>query len=209
MVRLAIIEDTQTVREILTAYFSEQPDFQLVTVAETAEYFLEAHLNKSLDMVLCDIGLPGKSGTEATWAIKRKFPHIRVVMFTVFEDKEKIFESLKAGASGYLLKKTPLTQIKSALLDVMNEGAAMSPSIALKVIEYFKVSTKLKDSDDALTPREIEVVEQIKQGFGNKEIGENLFISVDTVKYHIRKIYEKLQVRGRVELINYYQGAYD
>lgn len=206
---MAIIEDTQTVREILTAYFDEQPGFELVSVAESAEEFLTFHLHKGLDLVLCDIGLPGKSGTETTWYIKRNFPHIHVVMFTVFEDKDKIFESLKAGASGYLLKKTPLPQIKSALLDVMNNGAAMSPSIALKVIAYFKTSTKVKDSDDELTPREIEVIGQIKQGFGNKEISENLFISVDTVKYHIRKIYEKLQVRSRVELLNYYQGAYE
>lgn len=209
MVKLAIIEDTPMVKDILTAYFDDQPGFELVSVAESAEEFLKFHLHKGIDLVLCDIGLPGKSGTEVAWIIKRKFPHIRVVMFTVFEDKDKIFESLKAGASGYLLKKTPLPQIKSALLDVMNDGAAMSPSIALKVIEYFKNSTKIKDSDDNLTPREVEVIEQIKQGFNNKEIGENLFITVDTVKYHIRKIYEKLQVRSRVELLNYYQGAYE
>lgn len=210
MIKLAIIEDTKNIRNVLEAFFMEQNEFKLSKVAATAEDFFSYTAIGKLDIVLCDIGLPGKSGMEATWILKQKHPHIHIVMFTVFEDKGKIFQSLQAGASGYLLKNTSLPQIREGLLEVINGGAAMSPQIAKKVIDYFKiVKPETKNKEIAtLTAREIDVIAQAQKGYSNQLIAEKLFISEDTVKYHIKNIYEKLQINSREALRNYFKNPF-
>lgn len=184
-----------------------QPGMEVIYTSSSYEEFENNWNEKPVDMVLCDIGLPGKSGIEATWNIKRISPATQVMMLTVFEEKEKIFQSLCAGASGYMLKSAPLEDIKSGIRDILNGGAAMSPKIAKQVIGFFSRKGKTPEGDNIkLTPREIEILSLLELGMTNKEIAEKIFLSVDTVKFHIKNIYLKLQVNSRVELITKYRS---
>lgn len=208
MINLAIIEDTTSIRDVLEAYFSNDPDFELKCASATAETFFKYNAIAQLNLVLCDIGLPGKLGTEIAWILKQRHPHIHIVMFTVFEDKDKIFQSLQAGASGYFLKDTPLPELKAGLIEVINGGAAMSPQVAKEVISYFRVSKPTNNKPIDLTVREFDVVTQAQKGLSNRLIAEELFISVDTVKFHIKNIYEKLHINSREELKNYFNNPF-
>ncbi|WP_294346728.1 response regulator transcription factor [Sphingobacterium sp.] len=203
--RLAIIEDRMPVLESLRSFFTDNPQFDLVVAArELRELLDEAWSPECLDLLLCDIGLPNKNGIEITWYIKRKFPHIQVVMFTVFDDKDHIFQALCAGAAGYLLKSTPLAEMQQLLLEVMKGGSVMSPQVARLVISHFNPALNHKVDyrhREQLTPREIEIVSLLQQGYTYKKVAETAFISVDTVKFHIRNIYGKLQVNSRSELM--------
>lgn len=203
--RLAIIEDRMPVLESLTSYFEDNAQFDLVVAARELDELLEGTWSpECLDLLLCDIGLPNKNGIEITWFIKRKFPHIQVVMFTVFDDKEHIFQALCAGAAGYLLKSTPLPEMEQLLVEVMKGGSVMSPQVARLVISHFNPALDHKVDyrhREQLTPREIEIVSLLQQGYTYKKVAETAFISVDTVKFHIRNIYGKLQVNSRSELM--------
>ncbi|APU95356.1 response regulator transcription factor [Sphingobacterium siyangense] len=203
--RLAIIEDRMPVLESLKSYFEDNTQFDLVVAARELDELLEAKWSpECLDLLLCDIGLPNKNGIEITWYIKRKFPHIQVVMFTVFDDKEHIFQALCAGAAGYLLKSTPLPEMEQLLVEVMKGGSVMSPQVARLVISHFNPALEHKVDyrhREQLTPREIEIVSLLQQGYTYKKVAETAFISVDTVKFHIRNIYGKLQVNSRSELM--------
>jgi DNA-binding NarL/FixJ family response regulator len=205
--RLAIVEDREPVLETLKVFFGSSPLFDLRISARSFEEFTEAWKNETLDIVLSDIGLPGKSGIETTWYIKRRMPEVQVVMFTVFENKDAVFQALRAGASGYLLKSTPLSQMEEHLLEVLSGGSVMSPQVARLVFDHFNpVLGKSKYEKTAqLTPREIEIMTMLQQGTSYKEVASQLFVSVDTVKYHIRNIYQKLQVTSRAELILKYK----
>ncbi|WP_312339772.1 response regulator transcription factor [Sphingobacterium sp.] len=203
--RLAIIEDRMPVLESLKSYFDDNAQFDLVIAARELDEMLDATWSpECLDLLLCDIGLPNKNGIEITWFIKRKFPHIQVVMFTVFDDKEHIFQALCAGAAGYLLKSTPLPEMEQLLVEVMKGGSVMSPQVARLVISHFNPALDHKVDyrhREQLTPREIEIVSLLQQGYTYKKVAETAFISVDTVKFHIRNIYGKLQVNSRSELM--------
>ncbi|WP_313264576.1 response regulator transcription factor [Sphingobacterium sp.] len=203
--RLAIIEDRMPVLESLKSYFEDNAQFDLVVAACELDELLEGTWSlECLDLLLCDIGLPNKNGIEITWFIKRKFPHIQVVMFTVFDDKEHIFQALCAGAAGYLLKSTPLPEMEQLLVEVMKGGSVMSPQVARLVISHFNPALDHKVDyrhREQLTPREIEIVSLLQQGYTYKKVAETAFISVDTVKFHIRNIYGKLQVNSRSELM--------
>jgi len=201
MNRLAIIEDTAGIRQVLIDFFSVQPDFELVLSAASFEEFMERRPSRQhLDLVLCDIGLPGRSGIEAVWHLKEYSPHTLVMMYTVFEDPEKIFQSLCAGATGYMLKSSPLSELRAGLREMLAGGAAISPKIALEVIRFFN-QPQQKRPDAKLTVREIEILSLLQNGRSNKEIGGKLSISVETVKYHIKNIYDKLQISSRSELL--------
>lgn len=204
--KLAIIEDNPIILKALEGYFGTTSHFEPLFTATSTEEFISSWKDQRLDIVLCDIGLPGKSGIEATWHVKRKSYLTQVVMFTVFEDKETIFQALCAGASGYLLKDTPLPKIEEQLIEVMNGGSVMSPQVARMVIGYFNpLLDKVEPKEiDRLTTREIEIVSMLQHGASYKTVAERLFISIDTVKFHIRNIYGKLQINSRTELINKY-----
>lgn len=204
--QLVIIEDNLVVSAALKGYFSASPNFELLFMATSTEEFISLWKEQRIDVILCDIGLPGKSGIEATWFVKRKSHLTQVVMFTVFEDRDTIFQALCAGASGYLLKDTPLPKTEEQLLEVMQGGSVMSPQVARMVIGYFNPVLDKKDAKDAdrLTQREIEIISMLQHGSSYKTVAEKLFISVDTVKFHIRNIYSKLQINSRSELINKY-----
>ncbi|GGC16369.1 DNA-binding response regulator [Parapedobacter defluvii] len=204
--KLAIIEDNPIILKALEGYFKTASKFELLITAASTEDFVSIWKDQRIDIVLCDIGLPGKSGIEATWYIKRKSYVTQVVMFTVFEDKETIFQALCAGASGYLLKDTPLPKIEEQLIEVMDGGSVMSPQVARMVIGYFNpLLDKVEPNEiDRLTTREIEIISMLQHGASYKTVAKRLFISVDTVKFHIRNIYSKLQISSRTELINKY-----
>lgn len=200
MIHLGIIEDENDIREMLSLYFSEQKEFELCFAVEGASKIPMSQIDH-LDIVLCDIGLPGKSGMEITWQLKQKNPELHIVMFTVLENEENIFQALQAGASGYLLKDTPLHSVKQSLLEVLKGAAAISPALAKKVIDYFKPSAATSE----LTERETEVLQLIQEGHTNKQVAQSLKITPDTVKFHIKNIYEKLKVSSRAELFKLYK----
>lgn len=203
---LVVIEDNLVIGRVLEAYFKASSTFNLLFCATSTEAFISTWNEERIDILLCDIGLPGKSGIEATWYVKRKSSATQVVMFTVFEDKETIFQALCAGASGYLLKDTPLPKVEEQLVEVLNGGAVMSPQVARMVVGYFNPLLEKKENKaiDRLTHREIEIVSMLQQGATYRTVAERLFISVDTVKFHIRNIYSKLQINSRAELVNKY-----
>ncbi|HWK55870.1 MAG TPA: response regulator transcription factor [Parapedobacter sp.] len=203
---LAIIEDRRVILDSLTAFFGASERFDLVFAADSAEQFMERWDDQRIDLLLCDIGLPGKSGIEVAWYVKRRSSSTQVVMYTVFDDKDAIFQALCAGASGYLLKNTPLPQVEERLIEVLNGGSVMSPHVARMVIGHFNPYLDKPYADvERLTPREIEIVSLLQDGHSYKQVATQTHISVDTVKYHIRNIYGKLQINSRSELITKYK----
>jgi DNA-binding NarL/FixJ family response regulator len=165
----------------------------------SAEGFLKSGVLSACDVVLMDIDLPGRSGIETTAAIRRLRPELQVVMLTVFEDSDKIFAALKAGATGYLTKKSSNEELLEALRQVMRGESPMSGHIARKVVASFHPEPKSADGLDGLTPTERAVLERLARGFLYKEIAAELALSIDTVRTHIRSIYLKLQVHSRTE----------
>jgi DNA-binding NarL/FixJ family response regulator len=200
-IRLGILEDVSVIRSTLTDFFEDDMQFDLTLMAADAEELLE-HANLALlDQLLCDISLPGKSGIELAWIVKTKYPHIQIVMFTVFEDDDKIFDAIRAGADGYLLKSASLVELRKALVDVAASGSVMSPAIARRVMDFFKPTAILSAAGvESLTEQEKQIVRLILDGQSNRVIADRMCISLDTIKYHIKKIYKKLQVNSRDEL---------
>lgn len=202
MIRLGIIEDDEQIRTMLVHFFNEQSGFSCLLSARSVEAFFE-QWNEGLvmDIVLSDIGLPGESGIKGISRIKKRAPRCEVIMLTVYDDANRIFQALCNGASGYLLKQTPLWKIREAVLSLHEGGAPMSPGIARKVVEYFNPKA-VDDGHEKLTPREAQIVSAIEEGLTNKEVAVRLDISVETVKYHIKHIYQKLEVNSRHALIS-------
>lgn len=206
ILRLAIIEDDPTVRGLLHGYLCRQPEFDCVLVAGSVEEFVQRlpELVAPPQLVLLDIGLPGLSGIEALPLLRRQLPEADFVMQTVFEDTDRIYQALCAGATGYLLKSTPPTDIKAALLDVARGGAPMSRAVARKVLGYFKPRATSPTSD--LTPRERQVLEGLVDGLSEKQVATRLALSTQTVHSYIKQLYRKLQVRSRAELLRHTLG---
>lgn len=201
IISLAIVEDDKGIREGIAAFLISAPDIHLTGVYASGEEALEGISRKEVDVILMDISMPGISGIECTRRIKKLFPSTQIIMLTVYEDDKRIFESLKAGASGYLLKRTQLEQILEAIHDVYKGGAPMTPSIARRVLEYFNDSGPEKVEYN-LTPRENEILAELTDGFSYKTIAEHLFVSVETIRTHVKNIYEKLHVHSKSEAIS-------
>ena len=199
--RLALVEDDPAVRELLHGYLCRQPEFDCVLVAESAEALLAWLADAVLlpQLILLDIHLPGLSGIEALPQVRRLAPTAEVVMQTVFEDTDNIFEALRRGASGYLLKSTPLPALKAGLLDVAQGGAPMSRAVARKVLGHFKPSPVTQPG--LLTAREADVVQHLVDGLSEKLVAARLQMTVQTVHTHVKSIYRKLQVNSRSELL--------
>ncbi len=198
---IAIVEDNVKIRSLIQKFLNLQEDMACSITESSVESFLE-HIkeNKAPDVVLMDINLEGMTGIEGMKIIKEQYPDVEIIMLTVYHDSHKIFDSLKAGASGYLLKHTSLPEIKEAIEMVMKGGSPMSPQIARKVITYFQPKTEQKP-DSGLTPREHEIVKGLVDGLSYKLIADRMDISIDTVRAHIRNIYKKLQVNSKAEVI--------
>lgn len=202
MIRLGIIEDDEQIRNMLTGFFDGQEGFSCLLASHSVESFFEQWKGDiTLDIVLSDIGLPGESGIKGVQRIKKHAPKCQVIMLTVYDDANRVFQALCNGASGYLLKQTPLQKIKEAVVSLHEGGAPMSPGIARKVVEYFNPKN-IESLQENLTPREAQIVSAIEEGLTNKEVAIRFDISLETVKYHVKNIYEKLQVNSRHALIS-------
>lgn len=201
MAQVGIIEDNKKIRQLMQRYLDMQKDMSCPVATESVEEMLDylttyPHPN----VLLMDIQLPGMSGIEGMKIIQQKYPDIEIIMLTVYHDSHKIFDSLKAGASGYLLKHTSLPEIKDAIELLMQGGAPMSPQIARKVITHFNDRGQ-KQQESNLTNREQDIVNGLVDGLSYKLIADRLDISIDTVRAHIRNIYKKLHVNSKAEVI--------
>lgn len=199
---VSIVEDIPEVREGIEQLINNSNSFLLMgsyTNAEQAEKELPL---SPPDIVIMDINLPGKSGIECIACIKQRCNGTQFIMFTIFEDDEKVFDALEAGAHGYLLKKTPKEKILEALMELHQGGSPMSTQIARKVIQAFQRNKAQNEEADILTKKERDILDLLAKGFLYKEIAEKTAISINTVKQHIHNIYEKLHVQNRTEAIN-------
>lgn len=200
--KVGIVEDNKKIRDLIQRYLDMQDELKCPVAVDTVEEmldYLEEHPNP--DVLLMDIQLPGMSGIKGMGIIKEKFPDIDIIMLTVYHDSHKIFDALRAGASGYLLKHTSLPEIKESILKLIDGGAPMSPQIARKVINHFQENAPKKNSDSDLTPREHDIVNGLVDGLSYKMIAHRYDISIDTVRAHIRNIYKKLHVNSKAEVI--------
>lgn len=203
MIDVGIVEDNSKIRGLIQKYLDMQKEMSCKSATESVEDMLDyLEENENPDVLLMDIQLPGMSGIEGIGIIKDKYPEIEIIMLTVYHDSHKIFDSLKAGASGYLLKHTSLPEIKESIENLAGGGAPMSPQIARKVIQHFnKPESKKQKLESDLTPREQDIVNGLVDGLSYKLIAERFDISIDTVRAHIRNIYKKLHVNSKAEVI--------
>lgn len=200
-IQVAIVEDNESVRENLAAIIESTPGFRCAAAYADAEEALLQFSAGAAEVVLMDINLPGKSGVDCVRELKTRFPSVHIIMLTIEEDSRRVFESLQAGASGYLVKHLPPARILEAIREVHAGGAPMSSQIARLVVQSFQKPPAPDDGVRALTPREEEILDQLSKGYRSKEIGDALGISTLTVNTHIRNIYEKLHVRSRAEAV--------
>jgi len=201
-ITLAIVEDLDEVRDGLKNFISLSNDFKILDTFKTAEEAVHDLPQLKPDIVIIDINLPGINGIECIRQVKSKIPNTQFMMFTVYENDEKVFEALKAGASGYLLKNTGLVQLIESLKELYNGGSPMSANIARKLVTLFRSGQKEKTNLEILSNRENEILQLLAKGLLYKEIADQLTISVSTVRQHIHHIYEKLHVQNRTEAIN-------
>ena len=201
-ITLAIVEDLDEVRDGLKNFISLSQDFQVLDTFKTAEDAVIGLPKLKPDIVIMDINLPGMNGIECIRQVKDKSPRTQFMMFTVYENDEKVFEALKAGASGYLLKNTGLVQLIESLKELHNGGSPMSANIARKLVTLFRTEQRETPNLEILSNRENEILQLLSKGLLYKEIADQLSISVSTVRQHIHHIYEKLHVQNRTEAIN-------
>ena len=205
MIQVAIVEDIREIREGLQMLINLSDGFNCSHVYANAEEALKALPIERPDVVLMDINLPGMTGVECVRRVKPHCPATQFIMSTVYEDDENVFESLKAGATGYLLKKTVPARILEAIAEVHNGGSPMSTQIARRIIVTFQKKDGIRAADE-LTPREKEILKSLSEGLRYKEIAAKFRISIETVRSHARNIYEKLQVQSRTEALNKVYG---
>lgn len=200
-ITVAIVEDNEKIREGLAMLINGSPAFSCVATYGNAEDALRSLPRMKPDVVLMDIGLPGMSGIECVEELKKGSSEIPVMMLTVYEDDDRIFKSLVAGASGYILKNTMPAELFEAIRDLHNGGSPMSNLIARKVVQSFQHMGKSSKELQNLSERETEVLSYVAKGYQDKEVAEIFFLSVETVRKHLRNIYQKLHVRSRTEAV--------
>jgi DNA-binding NarL/FixJ family response regulator len=205
MIAVAIVEDIKEIREGLRILINLSDGFNCEHIYSTAEEALDLLPQNKPDVVLMDINLPGINGIECVKQLKLMCPDTQFIMSTVYEDDENIYESLKAGATGYLLKKTVPSRILEAIAEVHDGGSPMSAQIARRVIASFQKGDGIEESE-LLTVREKEILKNLSEGLRYKEIAAKLKISIETVRTHARRIYEKLHVQSRTEALNKVYG---
>lgn len=202
MAVIGIVEDNKKIRDLIQRYLDMQDNMECPVAVESVEEMLEYLQEHSHpDVILMDIQLPGMSGIEGIKHIRAEYPEIEIMMLTVYHDSHKIFNSLQAGASGYLLKHTELPEIRQSIHNLLNGGAPMSPQIARKVIDHFQKPKPQKMKPSKLTDREQDIVNGLVDGLSYKLIADRYDISIDTVRAHIRNIYKKLHVNSKAEVI--------
>lgn len=200
-IRIGLIEDVEAIRMGQEKFLQTQENIELVISVNSVEQFLDQieKVSSIPDIIISDIGLPGVSGIEGVYLIKKKYPSIDFMMISVYTDTDNIYKALCAGAVGYLVKSTPLNEIMDAIHTIQEGGSPMTPSIARKVISHF--SPNKPKNDQMLTSKEQQIVQCIVDGMSYKLIADRLNISINTVRHHIRHIYKKLQVNSKAEVI--------
>ncbi len=201
MTKIAIVEDSKTTREGLERIVNLSPDYRCVCACTTAEDALRLLPQHQPEIVLMDIQLPGMSGIECVARLKELLPDVQVIMLTVYADPDRIFSAIRAGASGYLLKRSASERLFQAIREVQAGGAPMSGAIARKVFGYFQDQQTPKAEAEKLSTREREILKLIIAGLSNKEIATRLSVSVLTLRWHLKQIYKKLHVHSRVEVV--------
>jgi DNA-binding NarL/FixJ family response regulator len=205
-IKVAIVEDDEQVRENLAALIGGTKGFGCVGTYSSGEQVLETLPRRMPDVVLMDINLPGISGVECVRQLKSLAPEVHIVMLTVYDDSERIFQALQMGASGYLLKRSPSDEIVRAIEEVHRGGAPMSSYIARKVVQSFQKYSPSDKPAENLTKRETDVLSYVARGYTNKEIAEALGLSTETVHGYLKTIYTKLHVRSRTEAAMKFRG---
>lgn len=207
MIRLAVAEDNSFLADIIQEKISFFSDLKLKFIGHNGNDLLnKLELDSNIEVILMDIQMPELDGIRTTSLVKQKYPQIKIIMLTVFDDEDNIFNAIQAGADGYLLKDENASILHAGITDICNGGAPMSPSIALKALKLLRQpitnDSEKSGEDFGLGKREIEVLEQLSKGLNHKEIAENLNISSSTVRKHIENTYKKLQVRNKVEALS-------
>ena len=206
MIRIAIVDDNTFLQKTIQDKLSFFADVEVRMKAIHGQDIIEKlEKNHNLDLILMDIEMPKMNGIEATAIIKSKFPQIKIIMLTVFDNDENIFKAIKAGADGYFLKEVNPQELYNGIQETLSGGAGMTPSIALKTLKLLREPLVFDDSiakeEISLTTREIEVLEQLSKGLKYNAIAENLFLSPGTIRKHVENIYTKLQVHNKLEAI--------
>lgn len=206
MGKIVIVDDNVFLQKAIAEKLSFFNDLTCKFTANNGLDLLEKlGINHNIDLILMDIEMPKMNGIEATRQIKTKYPHIKIIMLTAFDNDENIFMSIKAGADGYLLKEVNPQALHDGILDTLKGGATMTPSIALKTLKLFRNPLSLESKQDTecvqLTVREIEVLDQLSKGLQYHKIADNLIVSIGTVRKHVENIYKKLQVHNKLEAI--------
>ena len=201
------MDDDEDIRASLAALICRAPDLKLVGDYPNAETALKEIPHCPPDVVLMDINLPGMKGVECVRQLKAALPGVQFLMLTVYEDSDSLFNSLKAGASGYLLKRTASARLLEAIRDVHAGGSPMTPQLARRVVQFFSKSAEGASPTPNLTPGEMEFLDQLAKGYAYKEIADRMKISIDTVRSYVRTVYEKLHVHSRTEaVVKYLRG---
>jgi DNA-binding NarL/FixJ family response regulator len=206
-IKVAIVDDDDGIRTSLATLIRRAPALRLVGDYADAEAALKEIPHRPPDVVLMDINLPGVNGVECVRQLKISLPAVQFLMLTVYEDSDSLFNSLKAGASGYLLKRTASARLLDAIRDVYGGGSPMTPQLARRVVQYFAKPPGGESSRARLTPGEKDFLDQLAKGYAYKEIADRLTISIDTVRSYVRTVYEKLHVHSRTEaVVKYLRG---
>lgn len=205
-ISVAIVEDKEAIRQSLAILVDGADGFVCRQTFETAEEALDQLVRQPVDVVLMDIDLPGMSGIECVRQLKPRCAQTQFMMCTVYDEDETVFEALKAGATAYILKRSPPHKLLEAITELHEGGSPMSSTIARKIAHSFHVGSAAPTELDALTPREREILDRLAKGHSHKEVANELFVSPTTVRKHIFNIYEKLQVHSKVEAVNKYLG---
>ena len=200
-IKVAIVEDLRDIREGLGQLISATPGYRCTGMYASMEEAIEKIPHNLPDLVLSDIGLPGMDGISGIGILKQRFPELLILMLTVYDDNERIFDALCAGACGYLLKKTPWPRLVEALKEAVEGGSPMSPEVARRVINLFREIKPPKAAEYELTPHEIRLLRMLVEGHSYKTAANELHVSVNTIKFHLRHIYEKLQVHTKSEAV--------
>jgi DNA-binding NarL/FixJ family response regulator len=200
-IKVAIVEDLRDIREGLAQLINATPGFRCTGAYASMEDALEKIPHNLPDLVLSDIGLPGMDGISGIAILKERFPELLILMLTVYDDNERIFDALCAGACGYLLKKTPWAKLVDALKEAVDGGSPMSPEVARRVINLFREIKPPKEATYELTPHEVRLLRMLVEGHSYKTAANELHVSVNTIKFHLRHIYEKLQVHTKSEAV--------
>ena len=201
VIKTAVVEDMKDIREGLTTLINFTNGFRCTGSYRSMEEAL-ARLDADVpDVLLSDIGLPGMSGIEGIRIIKERFPQMQIIMLTVYDDDDRIFDALCAGASGYLLKRTPPAKLLENIREAMSGGAPVSPEVASRVIRFFREFHNPEREDYELTPHEIRLLKLLTEGYNYQTAAEKLGVSYNTIKFHVRNIFDKLQVHSKSEAV--------